>query len=124
MNDQKQKTAQAEVYNTCLICGKPGIEKPSEVLPDKGILIKVIHADEKICEFVEYASVSSFMERSKKKKDPKMMECPLCRQEGRINPYRPRKDIQFHKWTYCIVHEPIEGFWVGIIRSRNAGGAT
>jgi hypothetical protein len=42
---------------------------------DRLVLIKVIHDDGKICEFVEYASVSSFlMERDRKKKDPKMMK--------------------------------------------------
>jgi len=112
MNNHKQETAQTEVCKSCVMCGKPGLEKHSEVLPDKGILIKVIHDDGKICEFVEYASVDSFlMERSRKKKDPKMMNCPLCGQEGRITPYRPRKDKQFHKWTYYIVHEPIGGYW-------------
>jgi hypothetical protein len=35
----------------------------------------VIHDDGKICEFVKYALVSSFlMERGRKKKDPKMMK--------------------------------------------------
>jgi hypothetical protein len=64
--------AETEVYKSCVICGNPGIEKHSEVLPDKGVLIKVIHHDGKICEFVEYASVSSFlMERGKKKKTKK-----------------------------------------------------
>jgi hypothetical protein len=41
---------------------------------------------------VEYASVSSFlMERGKRKKDPKMMNCPKCGDEGRIGNYRPKK---------------------------------
>lgn len=104
--------AQTEIYKSCAICGNPGVEKHSEVLPDKGILIKVFHGDGKICEFVEYASVSSFlMERGKKKKDPKMMDCPKCGYEGRIANYRPKKAKQFHKWDYLIVHEQIKGFW-------------
>ena len=103
---------QKQVYKPCVICGKHGIEKHSEVLPDKGVLIKAIHDDGKICEFVEYASVDSFLnERGKKKKDPKMIECPSCKQEGRIAYYRPTKAKQFHTWKYYIVHEPIEGYW-------------
>jgi len=39
------------------------------------------------------------------------MNCPVCGQEGRIGNYRPSKDKQFSKWTYFIVHEPIEGYW-------------
>jgi hypothetical protein len=38
-----------------------------EVENDRGVLIKVIHDDRKICEFVEYASISSFVERGEKK---------------------------------------------------------
>ena len=113
MKEQKQEIAQTEVYKPCVICGKYGTEKNAEVLPDKGRLIKVIHDDDgKICEFVEYASVSSFlMERGRKKKDPKMMNCPLCGEEGRIASYRPKKDKQFYKWKYYIAHEPIDGYW-------------
>ena len=108
MNEEKQEMAQTEVYKSCVICGNPGVEKHSEVLPDRGVLIKVIHDDGKICEFVEYASVSSFlMERGNEKKDPKMMECPLCRQWGQIASYRPKKDKQFYKWKYYIAHKRI-----------------
>jgi hypothetical protein len=111
MNEQQQEIAQTNAYESCVICGNPGVEKLSEVLPDRGVLIKVIHEGGKICEFVEYASISSFMERGKKKKDPKMMDCPKCGQEGRIGNYRPKKAKQSHKWHYFIVHEQIEGFW-------------
>lgn len=112
MNEQKQEMDQTEVYKSCVICGNPGVEKYGEVLPDRGVLIKVIHDDGKICEFVEYASVSSFlMERGKRKKDPKMMDCPVCGQEGLIEPYRPKKAKQFHNWKYYILHEQIEGYW-------------
>ena len=104
--------SQTGVHKPCVMCGYPGVEKHSELLPDRGLLIKVIHDNGKICEFVEYASVSSFlMERGKKKRDPKMIKCPSCGREGRITPYRPRKHKQFYKWKYYIVHEPIEGYW-------------
>jgi hypothetical protein len=111
MNQQKQEMTQTEAYKSCVICGNPGVEKHSEGLPDRGELIKVIHNDGKICEFVEYASISSFMERGKKKKDPQMMDCPECGHEGRIGSYRPKKAKQSHRWDYFIVHEQIEGFW-------------
>jgi hypothetical protein len=111
MNEQQPEIVQTNIYKPCVICGNPGVEKHSELLPDRAVLIKVIHDDRKICEFVEYASISSFMERGKKKKDPKMMNCPECGDEGRIGNYRPKKAKQSHKWDYFIVHEQIEGFW-------------
>jgi hypothetical protein len=111
MNEQQPETVQTNIYKPCVICGNPGVEKHSELLPDRGVLIKVIHDNGKICEFVEYASISSFMERGKKKKDPKMMDCPRCGHEGRIGNYRPKKASQSHKWDYFIVHEQLEGFW-------------
>ena len=40
-------------YIECLICGKQGIEQAGDILPDKGILIQVIHEDGNICKFVE-----------------------------------------------------------------------
>ena len=46
-----------------------------------------------------------------RKKDPKMMNCPKCGDEGRIGNYRPKKAKQSHKWDYYIAHEQIEGFW-------------
>ncbi len=111
MNDQ-QKTTRIESCQSCLICGKPGVEKHGQMLPDNGTLINVIHKNGKVCEFVEYPSVSSFlMKRQKKLKDPKIMYCPICRQQGRIGSYRPQKDKQFHKWVYFIVHEQIGGYW-------------
>ncbi|MGA9171076.1 MAG: hypothetical protein WBZ20_13140 [Nitrososphaeraceae archaeon] len=114
-----------EVNKPCLKCGRPGVEKYGKTLPDKGILIKVSHEDRSVCEFEEYPSVTSFFYRNKtRKRDPKITDCPVCGQKGLIANYRPSKDKQFHKWTYYIVHEPIECFWVRTIRSRNAEGAT
>lgn len=98
-------------YISCLKCGKMGIEKPSEVLPDRGTLIKVFHNDGKMCEFVEYSSITTFLERKKRIKDPKLMECPVCGITGVISSYRPNKNKQYHHWKYYIIHEPIEGYW-------------
>jgi hypothetical protein len=107
--NQKQKTAQTEVCKPCLVYEKLGIEKHSEMLPDNSILIKVIHNDGKICEFVEYPSITTFFNRKKRReRDPKMMDCPQCGQEGRIGTYRGK---QFDKWKYYIAHEQIEGYW-------------
>jgi hypothetical protein len=101
-----------EICSPCLKCGRPGVEKCGETLPDKGTLVRVTHEDGSVCEFEEYPSVSTFFYRNKtRKRDPKMMNCPVCGQEGRIGNYRPSKDKQFSKWTYFIVHEPIEGYW-------------
>ena len=101
-----------EVSKPCLKCGKLGIEKSAEILPDQGMLIQVIHDDgSKPCEFEEYASLSTFLTGRTKTKDPKIMECPVCGEDGRINPYRPNKNKEFHKWNYQIVHEPISGYW-------------
>ena len=36
-------------YTECLICDKQGIEQAGDILPDKGILIQVIHDDGSIC---------------------------------------------------------------------------
>jgi hypothetical protein len=98
-------------YKPCLKCGRPGIEKPGETLPDNGVLIKVIHTDGNICEFAEYPSVSTFFVRDKRSQDPKIMKCPVCGKMGRINSYRPDKDKRFYKWKYQIVHEQLEGYW-------------
>jgi hypothetical protein len=104
--------SQKQLYNPCLKCGKPGIEKCSETLPDKGTLIKVIHDDGSVCEFEEYSSVTTFFNRNKRReRDPKIMDCPLCGEKGLIGNYRPKKAKQFHKWKYYIVHEQIEGYW-------------
>jgi hypothetical protein len=103
---------QKNVCNSCLKCGRPGIEKYGETLPDKGTLIKVMHDDGAICEFEEYSSVTTFLNRNERiERDPKLMNCPLCGQKGLIENYRPKKDKQFHKWKYFIVHEQIEGYW-------------
>jgi predicted RNA-binding Zn-ribbon protein involved in translation (DUF1610 family) len=99
-------------YTQCPKCGKPGIEKSDESLPDKGILIKVMHDDGSICDFVEYPSISSFfLDRTKRKRNPKNIVCPACGKEGRISNYRPNKAKQFHSWKYLVVHEPTGGYW-------------
>jgi hypothetical protein len=104
--------SQKPVYRPCLKCGRPGIEKCCETLPDKGTLIKVTHDDKSICEFEEYPSVTAFFYRNKtRKKDPKMMDCPSCGQYGLVGQFRPKKDKQFSKWKYFIIHEPITGYW-------------
>jgi hypothetical protein len=99
-------------YTECLKCGKEGIEQPSEILPDKGTLIKVIHRDGNICEFAEYSSISSFLDRAKKdQKSPTNMKCPACGEMGRIGNYRPEKDKKFHRWRYYLEHEELFGYW-------------
>jgi hypothetical protein len=103
--------SQKDPYKPCLKCDRLGFEKATEVLPDKGTLIKVMHDDGSVCDFEEYASIDSFLNRKNKEKNPKMMNCPLCGQEGLIGNYRPKKAKQFHKWIYFIVHEQIEGYW-------------
>jgi hypothetical protein len=103
--------SQIDLYKPCLKCDRPGIEKATEVLPDKGTLIKVMHDDGSVCDFEEYPSIDSFLNRQKKERNPKMMNCPLCGQEGLIGNYRPKKTKRFHKWKYVIVHEQIEGYW-------------
>jgi hypothetical protein len=103
---------QQNLYKTCPKCDKPGIEKPAEILPDKGLLIKVIHDDGSSCEFEEYSSIDSFLKRKRKKRDPKIIDrCPVCGDEGRIASYRPKRDKQFHTWKYFVVHEQIDGYW-------------
>jgi hypothetical protein len=72
----------------------------------------VIHDNGTVCEFEEYPSITSFFNRNKtRKRNPKMIECPVCREVGRIASYRPKKDKQFYKWKYYIAHEPIDGYW-------------
>ena len=69
----------------------------------------MIHEHEKICKFVEYPSVTTLFNRKKRKeRDPKIIACPICGQEGLIENYRGK---QFDKWKYYIVHEQIEGYW-------------
>lgn len=105
----------------CIKCGKLGIEKSIEILPDQAMLIQVMHNDgSEPCEFQEYASLSTFVRSRTKSKDPKIMDCPECGDKGRIDWYRRKKTKQFHKWDYLIVHEQIEGFWgkAKIKRSR------
>jgi len=100
-----------ESYTSCVKCGNLGIERSAEVLPDKGILIKVFHDDGKLCKFVEYSSLSIFLDRSKRKKNPVLMDCPICGKTGRIASYRPNKAKQYHHWKYYINHENLEGYW-------------
>lgn len=98
-------------YKPCVICGRLGIEKRSEVLPDKGTLIKVFHNDATECAFEEYPSISTFLIREKRNRDPKIMICPICKQNGRISWYRPNKDKKIHNWKYLVVHESLKGYW-------------
>lgn len=98
-------------YTTCLKCDKPGIEKATEILPDKGILIKVIHDNGSVCDFEEYQSIHSFINRKTRKRNPKTISCPVCGQEGLIEQYRPKKAKHVHKWNYLVVHGPLEGYW-------------
>jgi len=101
-----------QVPQPCLKCGKIGIEKSTEILPDQSLLIQVMHDDgSKPCEFEEYSSLSTFLTSRIKRKDPKIMDCPVCGKEGRITPYRPNKDKKFHTWKYHMVHEQIPGYW-------------
>jgi hypothetical protein len=81
-------------------------------LVDQSFFISCKHDDGAICEFEEYSSVTTFLNRNERiERDPKLMNCPLCGQKGLIENYRPKKDKQFHKWKYFIVHEQIEGYW-------------
>jgi len=76
------------------------------------MLIQVVHDDgSKPCEFEEYASLSTFLTSRTKTKDPKLMNCPVCGEEGRITSYRPNKNKKFHRWKYYMVHEQIPGYW-------------
>jgi hypothetical protein len=93
-------------YKTCPKCDKPGIERPVEILPDKGMLIKVMHDDVSVCDFEEYPSIDSFLNRKKRGRDLKILDCcPVCGEKGRIAWYRSKKDKQFHIWKYFVVHE-------------------
>jgi len=101
---------------SCLKCGKPGTESSGELTPDKGRVIKVNHSDGTICEFVEYDSISTFLDRGKRTPDlelkkKKIMKCPVCGEKGRVGNYRRNKNKKFYKWSYLIVHEEIGGFW-------------
>src|SRR5919197_4234637 len=102
---------QQNLCKTCPKCDKLGIEKTAEILPDKGTLIQVTHQDGSVCDFVEYASIDSFLNRRKRERNPKTIDCPVCGEKGRIGWYRPKKDKQFHIWKYFVVHEQIEGYW-------------
>jgi hypothetical protein len=76
------------------------------------MLIQVLHDDgSKPCEFEEYNSLSTFLTSRIKRKDPKIMDCPVCGKEGRISWYRKNKDKKSHRWNYYIYHEEIPGYW-------------
>jgi hypothetical protein len=61
-----------------------------------------MHDDGSVCDFEEYPSINSFLNRQKKERNPKMMNCPLCGQEGLIGNYRRKKAKRFHKWQTSI----------------------
>jgi hypothetical protein len=91
----------ANQYQPCLVCGKPGVEKYSETLPDGAVLIKVFHDNRKFCEFPEYKSVDWFLHRKEKKVKSKIIAyCPVCGKSGRINSYRPNKSRKNFKWSF------------------------
>jgi hypothetical protein len=104
-------TRMVESRASCLICGKPGIERRGETLPDKSILIKVVHDDGSACRFSEYPTFSTFLDSHEKKREPRLMKCPVCKNIGRIGYYRPNKEKEFHLWRYYIKHEPVGGYW-------------
>ena len=57
-----------EGRTSCLVCGKPGIERRGETLPDKSILISVIHDDGTSCKFSVYPTLSTFLVRNVKER--------------------------------------------------------
>ncbi|NAL77293.1 hypothetical protein [Nitrososphaera sp. AFS] len=99
-------------YYPCLVCGALGVEKYSETLPDGAVLIKVIHDNGQFCEFQEYKSVDSFLQRKKNKVKSKIIShCPVCGKPGRINSYRPDKSRKNFKWAFYVDHERVQGYW-------------
>lgn len=100
-----------ETKISCLICGRPGIERRGETLPDKSILIRVMHDDGTSCGFSEYPTFSTFLGSHEKKREPRQMKCPVCNNIGRIGYYRPNKEKKFHLWRYYIKHEELGGYW-------------
>lgn len=100
-----------EGKTSCLVCGKPGTERRGETLPDKSTLISVVHDDGTSCKFSEYPTLSTFLVRNMKKRDPHLMKCPICNTRGRIGYYRPNKAKEFHLWRYYIKHEEVGGYW-------------
>ena len=96
----------------CLVCGRPGVEKYSETLPDGAVLIKVFHDDQKFCAFPEYKSFDSFLHRKENKVKSKIIShCPVCGKSGRINSYRPNKSRESFKWRFYVDHEQVQGYW-------------
>ena len=99
-------------YQPCLVCGKPGVERYSETLPDGAVLIKVFHDNRKFCAFPEYKSVDSFLHRGEKKVKSKIIDqCPVCGKAGRITSFRPNKSRKNFKWSFYVAHEQVEGYW-------------
>jgi hypothetical protein len=99
-------------YQPCLVCGKPGVEKYSEMLPNGAVLIKVFHNDRKFCSFPEYKSVNSFLHREEKKVKSKIINhCPACGKSGRVRSYRPNKSQKNFKWSFLVAHEHLQGYW-------------
>jgi hypothetical protein len=96
-------------YRPCLVCGKPGIEKCSEKLPDGAVLIKVFHNDQEFCAFPEYKSVDSFLHR--RKGGTIINHCPVCRKSGRVFSYRRNKSQKNFKWSFYVAHEHLQGYW-------------
>jgi hypothetical protein len=87
---------QQNLYKACPKCDKLGIEKYIEPLPDKGMLIKIMHDDGSLCDFEEYQSLDSFLNRKKRERNPKIIDsCPVCGEKGRIVPYRAKKMKNF-----------------------------
>lgn len=94
----------------CVKCRKPALgEKPVELLPDGGTLIKAIHPDSSECTWAEYDTIEGVMKR-KKEMNPKIIVCPSCSTKGRINYYSPNKNKK-ENVVYFMVHEPIGGEW-------------
>jgi hypothetical protein len=50
----------------------------------------------------QYSSISTFLDRSKRQ-TPRIVPCPICRQNGRIGNYRPSKDKNFNAWKYWSI---------------------
>ena len=100
-----------ENYSECLKCGKLGIEKKTEVLPDKGNLYKVFHDEGETCEFVEYPSLSIFLKREEPRKNTNSITCPICGTIGIICSYRRDKIEKSHNYDYYIKHERLDGYW-------------
>jgi hypothetical protein len=98
-------------YHPCLICGKLGIEKRSETLPDGAVLVKVFHDGGKFCAFPEYKSVESFLHRDDLSKSKPIAECPVCQKPGTIRPFRAYKSRKKFNYRFYVAHENVQGYW-------------